>query len=88
MSLRTFSPSPCHLAALDESLLPLIECRWPYVLRMFFDTHLLVAESRDKMVHDFMVFMMGHKENMDARYTTNKGMLPSDLVSEMKNASK
>lgn len=58
----------------------------PYVLRSFFDTQLLIAESRGKMVHDFRVFLMGHKGNMEARYTTNKRMLPSDLVNEMKNA--
>lgn len=60
----------------------------PYVLRAFFDTQLLMAESRGKMVHDFRVFLMGHKGNMEARYTTNKRMLPDNLVSEMKSAFK
>lgn len=58
----------------------------PYVLRAFFDTQLLMAESRGKMVHDFRVFLMGHKGNMEARYTTNKRILPDNLVSEMKSA--
>ncbi|MGH2613402.1 MAG: hypothetical protein ACRDFB_10205 [Rhabdochlamydiaceae bacterium] len=63
--------------------------RWrPYVLRAFFDTQLLMAESRGKMVHDFRVFFMGHKGSMESRYTTNKGVLPNALVKEMKSAFK
>lgn len=60
----------------------------PYVLRAYFDTQLLMAESRGKIAHDFRVFFMGHKGSMEARYTTNKGMLPNALVKEMKNAFK
>ena len=58
----------------------------PYVLRAFFDTQLLIAESRGKIAHDFRVFFMGHKGSMEAKYTTNKGILPDSLISEMKNA--
>ena len=58
----------------------------PYVLRAFFDTQLLIAESRGKIAHDFRVFFMGHKGSMEARYTTNKGILPDLLVSEMRDA--
>lgn len=58
----------------------------PYVLRAFFDTQLLIAESRGKIAHDFRVFFMGHKGSMEAKYTTNKGILPELLVSEMRNA--
>jgi len=60
----------------------------PYVLRAYFDTQLLIAESRGKIAHDFRVFFMGHKGNMEARYTTNKGVLPNALVKEMRNAFK
>ncbi len=63
--------------------------RWrPYVFRAFFDTQLLMAESRGKMVHDFRIFMMGHKGSMEARYTTNKGVLPNALVTEMRTSFK
>ena len=41
----------------------------PYVLRAYFDTQLLLAESQGKVAHDFRVFWMGHKGTMDARYT-------------------
>jgi hypothetical protein len=58
----------------------------PYVLRAFFDTQLLIAESRGKIAHDFRVFFMGHKGSMEAKYTTNKGILPDLLVSEMRDA--
>jgi len=38
------------------------------------------------VAHDFRVFFMGHKGSMEARYTTNKGVLPEVLVSEMRQA--
>ncbi len=58
----------------------------PYVLRAFFDTQLLIAESRGRVAHDFRVFWMGHTGNMEARYTTNKSILPKALVDEMKSS--
>lgn len=53
------------------------------MLRAFFDTQLLIAESRAKIAHDFRVFFMGHKGSMEAKYTTNKGILPEMLIDEM-----
>ena len=44
----------------------------PYVLRSYFDTQLLLAESHGKIAHDFRVFFMGHKGSIEARYTTNR----------------
>ena len=58
----------------------------PYMLRAYFDTELLIAESRGMMAHDFRVFFMGHKGSMEAKYTTNKGILPEILVHEMRDA--
>jgi len=58
----------------------------PYVLRHFFDTQLLTAESRGKVAHDFRVYWMGHVGSIDARYTTNKRRLPPDLIEEMRQA--
>ena len=60
----------------------------PYVLRAFFDTELLIAESRGKIAHDFRVFFMGHKGSIEAKYTTNKGILPKILQDEMREAFK
>jgi integrase len=58
----------------------------PYVLRHYFDTQLLTAESKGKVAHDFRVYWMGHVGSIDARYTTNKRRLPAELVEEMRNA--
>ena len=61
--------------------------KWrPYVLRAYFDTQLLLAESKGKLAHDYRVFWMGHKGSMEARYTTNKGRLPTDLLDDMRVA--
>src|SRR5207245_11381377 len=61
--------------------------KWrPYVLRAFFDTQLLIAESRGKIAHDFRVFFMGHKGSIEAKYTTNKSILPKVLTDEMREA--
>ena len=56
------------------------------MLRAYFDTQLLIAESRGKIAHDFRVFFMGHKGSMEAKYTTNKGILPQTLIDEMRDA--
>ncbi len=58
----------------------------PYVLRAFFDTQLLIAESRGKIAHDFRVFFMGHKGSIEAKYTTNKSILSKLLTDEMREA--
>lgn len=58
----------------------------PYILRAYFGTQLLIAESKGKIAHDFRVFFMGHKGTIESRYTTNKGILPVVLVNEMRNA--
>ncbi len=40
----------------------------------------------EKLQHDFRVFFMGHKGSMEAKYTTNKGLLPDALIEEMRQA--
>ncbi len=61
--------------------------RWrPYVLRHYFDTQLLTAESKGKVAHDFRVYWMGHVGSIDARYTTNKRQLPKEFLEEMRAA--
>lgn len=63
--------------------------RWrPYVLRAYFDTQLLLAESKGKITHTYRQFFMGHVGDMEARYTTNKGRLPKDLIEDMRGAYK
>ncbi len=59
--------------------------KWrPYVLRAYFDTQLLLAESKGKIAHDYRVFWMGHAGSMDGRYTTHKGRLPPELLEDMR----
>ncbi|MBT3283857.1 site-specific integrase [Candidatus Bathyarchaeota archaeon] len=59
--------------------------KWrPYVLRAYFDTQLLVAENNGKIAHAYRQFFMGHKGNMEARYTTNKGRLPESVIEDMR----
>ena len=58
----------------------------PYVLRVFFETRLGVAEGQGKVVHRFVVHWGGHTGDITARYSLNKNRLPSDLVEEMREA--
>ena len=56
----------------------------PYVLRAYFDTMLLIAENHGKVSHAYRQFFMGHKGDIEARYTTNKGRLPDALIEDMR----
>ena len=58
----------------------------PYVLRAYFDTQLLLAESNGCMTHAYRQFFMGHTGDMEARYTTNKGKLTEQMIEDMRGA--
>jgi len=58
----------------------------PYVLRAYFDTQLLIAENNGKMAHAYRQFFMGHKGDIEARYTTNKGRLPEEFIEDMRES--
>ena len=61
--------------------------KWrPYVMRSYFATRLLVAESNVKMTHSYRQFFMGHAGDMLARYTVNKGKLPEELIEDMRKS--
>ncbi len=68
-----------------QAMRPLFKWR-PYVLRAYFDTQLLEAENHGKISHAYRVFFMGHKGDIEATYTTNKGRLPDHLVEDMRLA--
>jgi len=57
-----------------------------YVLRAYFDTQLMVAENHGKISHAYRQFFMGHNGDIEARYTTNKGRLPDEVVEDMRGA--
>jgi hypothetical protein len=68
-----------------DAMRPRFEWR-PYVLRSYFATQMLLAESHGKVSHPYRVFWMGHKGDIEARYSTNKGILPEDVVEDMRRA--
>jgi hypothetical protein len=61
--------------------------RWrPYNLRCYFDTELMLAESKGMVLRDYRQFWMGHKGDIENRYTTNKRRLPESVVADMRQA--
>jgi len=58
----------------------------PYVLRKYFDTQLLQAESKTGLRRDYRVFWMGHTGDMEHEYTLNHGILPDALIEDMRSA--
>jgi hypothetical protein len=68
-----------------EAIRPAFKWR-PYVLRAFFDTQMLMAESHGRVSHPYRQFFMGHKGDIEARYTTNKGRLPEALIEDMRRS--
>ena len=57
----------------------------PYVLRAYFSTALDIAEAKGLISHPWRQFIMGHKGDIEARYSTNK-RLPPDVIEEMREA--
>ncbi len=58
----------------------------PYVLRAYAETQLIIAESKGKISHPYLQFIAGHKGDIEARYSTNKGRLPPEMIEDMRNA--
>lgn len=56
----------------------------PYVLRSYFDTQMMMAEAKGWVIRDYRQFFMGHSGDIEAVYTLNKRMLPSDVVEQMR----
>jgi site-specific recombinase XerD len=57
----------------------------PYILRAYFSTALDIAESKGLISHPWRQFIMGHKGDIEARYSTNK-RLPPDVIEEMRES--
>jgi len=60
----------------------------PYVLRAYAETQLIIAESKGKISHPYLQFIAGHKGDIEARYSTNKGILPPDMIEDMRKCYK
>jgi integrase len=58
----------------------------PYVLRSYFDTQLMLAESKGYCLRDYRTFWMGHKGDIEHTYTLNKGKLPPNVIEDMRQA--
>jgi hypothetical protein len=56
----------------------------PYDLRHTFATQLMLAESQGLILRDYRTFFMGHKGDIENRYTTNKHILPENVVEDMR----
>ena len=55
----------------------------PYVLRRYFDTRMMMAESDGLIIRDFRSFWMGHKGDIEHTYTVNK-RLSEDAIEKMR----
>ncbi|MHA1632269.1 MAG: site-specific integrase [Candidatus Freyarchaeota archaeon] len=84
-SLKGFITTKNVTREIREAMRPRFKWR-PYVLRAYFDTQLLLAENHGKISHAYRQFFMGHKGDIEARYTTNKGRLPEDLIEDMRRS--
>jgi len=60
----------------------------PYVLRAYAETQLIIAESKGKISHPYLQFIAGHKGDIEARYSTNKGRLPPEMIEDMRKCYK
>ena len=60
----------------------------PYTLRSFFDTQLLLAESKGKMTPSYRAFFMGHVGDIESKYTTHKGKLSKQMIEDMRESYK
>jgi len=60
----------------------------PYVLRAYAETQLIIGESKGKISHPYLQFMAGHKGDIEARYSTNKGILPQEMIEGMRKSIK
>lgn len=58
----------------------------PYVLRSYFDTQLMFAESKGLVLRDYRAFFMGHVGDIEHRYTVNKCRLPESVIDDMRQA--
>ena len=58
----------------------------PYVFRTFFDTVLMLGESKGFVSHTYQQFWMGHKGDIEAQYTTHKNRLPDNVIDDMREA--
>lgn len=57
----------------------------PYVLRSYFATQIMLAESKGMVLRDYRTFWIGHKGDIEHTYTTSKSHLPIEVVEDMRD---
>ncbi len=80
--VKTFVVTASISRTAKKAMKPIVDSR-PYTLRSYFDTQLLLAESHGCMADAYRVFFMGHKGDIEARYTVNKGRLTEHMREDM-----
>ena len=58
----------------------------PYILRAYFDTQLMLSESRGLILRDYRQFMMGQVGDIEHAYTLNKGSLKEETVEDLRSS--
>ena len=56
----------------------------PYVLRSFFASQTMIAESKRKVIRDYRQYWMGHKGDITRRYTTQGRELTGSMIEDMR----
>jgi len=46
----------------------------------------LIADNNGRIAHAYRQFFMGHKGDIEARYTTKKGRLPEEFIEDMRES--
>jgi hypothetical protein len=59
----------------------------PYVFRAYFATSLDIAESKGEISHPWRQFLMGHKGDIEATYSTKK-KLSDDVIEQIRQSYK
>ena len=54
------------------------------MLRSYFDTQLMLAESKGFILRDYRQFFMGHLGDIKQRYTVKKQRLSEDVIENMR----
>ncbi|MCL4230376.1 MAG: site-specific integrase [Dehalococcoidia bacterium] len=57
----------------------------PYVLRSYFATQMMLAESKGFVIRDYRTFFMGHRGDIEAVYTLRKRTLPDEVIQQMRD---
>ncbi|MHB1440549.1 MAG: site-specific integrase [Cuniculiplasma sp.] len=57
----------------------------PYILRSYFDTQLMMGESKGFIIRDYRVFIMGHSGNIEHKYTLEK-TLTVETIEDMRQS--